>query len=92
GESFRATAEVSPGELRPDEVEVLFCYGHIKSMGSLGDVRTEQMTVCKELGEGCYLYECTITCSDSGRYGFTARVEPKADAWIKFTPGLITLA
>jgi starch phosphorylase len=92
GETFRATSEVYLGELSPDEVEALFCYGHIKSMGTLGDARTEQMTVCKELGEGRYLYECTITCSDSGRYGFTARVEPRADDWIKFTPGLITQA
>ena len=92
GDSFRVTAEVFLGELRPDEVEVLLCYGHMKSMGSLGDARTEQMTVCKELGEGRYLYECTITCNDSGRYGFTARVEPRADDWIKVTPGLITPA
>jgi starch phosphorylase len=92
GDSFRVTAEVFLGELRPDEVEVLLCYGHMKSMGCLGDARTEQMTVCKELGEGRYLYECTITCNDSGRYGFTARVEPRADDWIKVTPGLITPA
>ncbi len=92
GDSFRVTTEVFLGELRPDEVEVLLCYGHIKSIGSLEHTRTEQMTVCKELGEGRYMYECAITCSDSGRYGFTARVEPRADDWIKFNPDLITRA
>ena len=92
GEKFCVTSEIYLGELCPDEVEALLCYGHIKSMGSPEDIRTEQMTVCKELGEGRYLYEGTITCSDSGRYGFTARVEPRADDWIKFTPGLITRA
>lgn len=91
-ETFQVSTEVFLGELRPDEVEVLLCYGHIKSMDSLENARTEQMTVRKELGEGRYLYECTITCSESGRYGFTARVEPRADDWIKFTPGLITWA
>jgi starch phosphorylase len=92
GETFNVTSEIYLGELRPDEVEALLYYGHIKSMGGLGDARTEEMTIYKELGEGRYLYECTITCNDSGRYGFTATVEPRADDWIKVTPGLITWA
>jgi starch phosphorylase len=92
GETFSVTSEVHLGELGPDEVEVLIYYGHIKSVDSLENAAAEHMTVKEELDEGRYIYECTVTCNDSGRYGFTVRAQPKADDWIKFTPGLTTLA
>jgi len=57
---------------------------------SKGD--TQQMTMAEDKGEGHYLYKCTVTCRDSGRYGFTVRVVPRADEWIRYTPGLLTWA
>jgi len=41
---------------------------------------------------GNYLYACTINCNYSGRYGFTARVTPRGDNRIRFTPGFICWA
>jgi starch phosphorylase len=50
------------------------------------------MEIAEDRGGGNFLYACTVTCEDSGRYGFTARVGPRADDWIRYTPGLLTWA
>ena len=54
--------------------------------------RVEAMRVLEDHGNGDYIYGCTITCPASGRFGFTARIIPAGDNWIKYTPGLITWA
>ena len=90
GESFRVKAIVHLGELGPDEVEVQLYYGHLKLVDTLTDSKIKQMTVQEEQGNGQYLYSCNVTCQESGRYGFTARIIPRGDEWIKSTPGLIT--
>lgn len=92
GQTFRVTAEVTLGKLRPDEVEVQLYYGHLKYVDALTAGQNQEMTVMKDMGKGHYLYACSITCPDSGRYGFTARVMPRGDEMIKFTPGFITWA
>ncbi len=50
------------------------------------------MQVVRDQGDGAYVYGCTVTCEASGRFGFSVRVIPAGDDWIKFTPGLITWA
>ncbi|MDM8550654.1 alpha-glucan family phosphorylase [Desulfobacterales bacterium HSG2] len=92
GETFRVSAEVYLGKLRPDEVEVEFYYGGLKSVDALDSGHAEQMEMAEDRGNGNYLYACTVTCRTSGRYGFTARVMPRGDDWIKFAPGFITWA
>ncbi|MCF8067046.1 MAG: alpha-glucan family phosphorylase [Desulfobacterales bacterium] len=90
GEWFRVTAEVSLGELVPDEVDIEVYYGHIKSLDVLHAGNTVTMDVEKKIGDGKYLYSTAINCKNAGRYGITVRVMPRGDKWIKFTPGLIT--
>jgi len=92
GEAFRVTSEVILGELRPDEVEVEFYYGDLKSMDMLSAGRVERMAVIEDCGNGRYLYGCTLMCRASGRYGFTVRVRPRGDDRIRNTPGLLTWA
>ncbi len=92
GQTVRVTTEVNLGELGPEEVEVQLYYGHLKSLEVLTSSQTEQMKMIKQVGNGRYLYECSITCRDPGRYGFTARVRPEGDERIKTTPGLIAWA
>ena len=92
GGSFRVTSVVHLGELLPVEVEVQLCYGPLQSVDTLAPVQTEEMIMQEDLGEGEYMYTCTLTCRNSGRYGFTARVTPRGDDQLKFTPGLITWA
>jgi starch phosphorylase len=92
GDSFRVTAEVKLGELRPEEVDVELYYGLFKSFSELSDSRVIIMEVIKDLGNGSYQYGCNITCEIAGRFGFSVRATPRGDSWIKFTPGLLTWA
>ena len=92
GETFQVTAEIDLGELKPEEVNVEVYHGNLKSIDMLTNSHMEKMSVLEDRGNGSFLYGCTIECRESGRYGFTARVAPQGDDWIRFIPGLITWA
>jgi starch phosphorylase len=92
GEGFEVTATVNLGELRPDEVKMELYYGVLKTVDSIAESHSQEMMVKETHGDGEYLYSCTITCSNSGRYGFTVRAIPSGDDRIRFAPGLITWA
>ncbi len=89
---LRLTVEVDLGELSPDEVDVELYYGRLKTVDTLLASQTEIMLVKEDHDRGQYLYECTINCRDSGRYGFTAHITPRGDDLIKFVPSLISWA
>ena len=92
GDTIGLSSRVHLAELRPDEVSVQLYYGHVKSIDAVETSHVEPMRVYENHGGGEYTYGCTITCPESGRFGFTARIIPVGDAWIKNTPGLITWA
>ncbi len=92
GERLVVTATVTLGELRPDEVKVELYYGVLKTVDTISNSNSEEMTVKEDRGTGEYLYTCTIRCAVSGRYGFTVRAVPRGDDRIRFAPGLITWA
>jgi starch phosphorylase len=92
GEQFEVTSIVNLGELRPDEVKIELYHGPLKTVDSIADSHSQEMTVKEIHGNGEYLYSCTIICSNSGRYGFTVRAIPSGDDRIRFVPGLITWA
>ena len=93
GDTFRITLQVFLGELTPEEVEVQIYHGKVKSSDHLEGSRAETMWLQETISEGSHIYACTITCSDSGRFGYTARVIPKGDEVLNsHTPGLITWA
>lgn len=92
GETFQVTCEVDLGALTPDEVDVEIYYGLLKSIDTLSASETELMNVAEDRSNGNYRYSCALTCRISGRYGFTARVIPRGDDWIRFEPGLISWA
>ncbi len=92
GDTFRITIKIFLGDLTPEEVEVQIYHGKIKFSDEPEGSRTETMWLQETLPKGTYIYACTITCSDSGRFGFTARVIPKGDEVIRNFPGLITWA
>lgn len=92
GDRFRLHADVTLGEIRPEEVDVELCYGPIKSVDSLKTSHTETMQVQEELAAGRYRYGCQVECRQSGRYGFTARIVPRGDDRLKYAPGRITWA
>jgi starch phosphorylase len=92
GETFRVTTTVYMKNLRAKDIEVELYYGRLESVDILTDTSTAPMIVQEDRGNGEYLYACSVSCNFSGRFGFTARVTPKGDDQIKFTPGLITWA
>ncbi len=91
-QSFEVTAVVDTGELTPEELNVELYYGKIHHLDRIDDPQVKTMSVKQEKAKGTYLYSCHLPCTDSGRYGFTVRVTPNADAWIRFRPGLLTWA
>jgi starch phosphorylase len=92
GETMRVGATVCLGELQPDEVDVELCYGAFKSLDALAAEHVQPMRVDKAQEKGCYLYSCELACAVAGRFGFSVRVTPRGDHWLKFYPGLITWA
>ena len=66
--------------------------GKLRSIDTLLPGTTQTMEVEEDLGSGMYRYSCLLPCKSSGRFGFTVRVSPKEDDFLRFTPGLITWA
>jgi starch phosphorylase len=92
GQSFKIETLVHLGELTPEDVNVELYYGTVKSIERIANGRVEPMTVEKNLGDGSYKYTCDLLCRLPGRFGFTVRVTPRGDDFIRFTPGLLTWA
>ena len=92
GEDMKVSAKVHLGELRPEEVEVELYYGAFKDLDALATGHVESMQVAEQLEGNSYLYSCSLNCELSGRFGFSVRVVPQGDEWLKFTPGLISWA
>ncbi len=91
-QSFEVTTVVRTGELHPEELNVELYYGKMRHLDHIEAPRVEIMNVKEEHSAGTYLYGCELPCTDSGRHGFTVRVTPNADAWIRFQPELLTWA
>jgi starch phosphorylase len=92
GDVLRVKAEVTLGQLRPEEIDVELYYGQYKSFSELSDSRAVLMEPTDELGTGRYTYSAELSCEAAGRFGFSVRATPRGDAWFKSTPGLITWA
>jgi len=92
GETMQVTASVCLGDLKPEEVDVELCFGAVKSLDALAAAHVQPMGVETAQDNGCYLYRCRMDCAVAGRFGFSVRVTPRGDGWLKFSPGLITWA
>jgi len=92
GETFRVTSLVKLGEIRPEEVDVEVYYGPVSSVNAIVQSHTQTMTKAEERGDGVYLYSCDLTCRNTGRHGFTARVTPRGGEWRQWVPGFLTWA
>jgi len=92
GDKFTVTSHVSLGGLQPDEVEVEVYYGPVDSENRIVESRSESMSPVSKVSEGTYLYKQEVTCTATGRYGFSARVMPRGNEWKHVMPGYITWA
>ncbi|MFN2357983.1 MAG: alpha-glucan family phosphorylase, partial [Desulfotignum sp.] len=90
GDTFSIILEVFLGELAPEEVEVQIYHGKLRGTGQMEGGRAEIMELQNTGTAGTHIYGCQVICSDSGRFGYTARVIPKGDDVLCNTPGLIT--
>jgi len=90
GDTFSVVIDVFLGELSPDEVEVQVYHGRLRGTGELENSRAETMKLQSTIAPGTHVYGCRVVCSDSGRFGYTARVIPRGDDVLRNTPGLIT--
>jgi starch phosphorylase len=92
GDTFQVVTDVDLGELKPEEVDIELYVGLYKSFTELAESRVIPMEVVEDLGQGRYVFGSTLACDSAGRFGFSVRATPKGDAWLKFTPGLLTWA
>ncbi len=90
GEFFQVTVVVAMGELTPEELLVELYTGHMKSVDTLKGIHSIPMTVVERLDNGKYRYACQVPCGLSGRFGFTIRIAPAGDEYMKQLPGLVT--
>jgi starch phosphorylase len=91
-EKFQVTVQVFLGTLKPEEVDVELFYGRPKSLQTITHGNTATMAVEIKQDNGNFLYSGMLPCQAAGRFGFTVRITPKGDDWLKNTPGLITWA
>ena len=92
GESIQIKVQVHLGMLNPGDVEVELFYGLLRSVDDMTARFVRTMSVLEDTSDGRYTYACTIPCESSGRYGFTARVKPREDEFIRSAPGMIKWA
>jgi glycogen phosphorylase len=92
GDKFTVTSSVHLGDLRPDEVDVEVYFGPVNAQNEITESHIEQMTLAEDHGKGDCAYKQLITCSSTGRYGFTTRVTPHGNEWKGVMPGFITWA
>lgn len=92
GDSFSVSAEIELGALLPEEVEVELYYGRVKSIEEIQESEVVTMSVAQDHGKGKYTYSCKVPCKKAGRFGFTTRVMPKGDDYLRRTPGFLAWA
>ncbi|MFW6284729.1 MAG: DUF3417 domain-containing protein, partial [Desulfosalsimonas sp.] len=92
GDRFDVNTKVYLGALEPGEVEVELYSGSLKSVDELKNSQVTPMSVSEDLGGGFYRYTCKVVCQEAGRFGFTARVTPRGDDYLKNAPGFLTWA
>ncbi len=92
GDTFRVDAEVYLGALNPGEVEVELYYGSLKGVEELKNSQVVPMSVADDQGGDIYRYSCDVVCQEAGRFGFTARIMPRGDEYLKNAPGFLTWA
>jgi starch phosphorylase len=60
--------------------------------GDLSSVALAKGEGPAKTGDGQHIFECRLECRTTGRYGFTARIMPRGDAWTQTLPGFLTWA
>jgi starch phosphorylase len=75
GEKLEITVMVQLGELVPEDVKIEVYYGHIDPEGRFADRRLLLMDPVQS-DNGVYLFRSTLTCRQTGKFGYHIRVSP----------------
>jgi starch phosphorylase len=93
GSRLKVRAEISTGELGPDDVNVELYFGNINPAGEIIEGAALPMSQVEKQTNGHYIYEGQMLCLTTGQFGFTVRIIPMHKNMArKFEPGLITWA
>ncbi len=91
GETTTIQAVVHTNTLFPTELSVQIYHGLLDAAGEIINGNTTQMTYQEDLGSGKYLFEGTLTLSNTGLHGYTLRVLPfHEDLQSSYELGLVT--
>jgi starch phosphorylase len=77
GATVEVRVFVSLGELRPDEVDVQVVHGRIRHDDDLVDTQAESLTMAESYEAGRHRFEGSVSLSQTGPFGYTARILPK---------------
>jgi len=76
GEEMVFEARVHLGALAPEDVTVEIYYGPLDHMGEFTDRTTHPLEPAQDLGGKVWLFKNTVTCRNTGKFGYTIRVTP----------------
>jgi starch phosphorylase len=76
GEPRQVTAQVSIGQLGPDEVAVQLVHGPVGQNDEITAPEIVPMEVAGDAADGHLRFRGSFTCERPGRYGFAVRVVP----------------
>ena len=79
GDQIQVKMQVDLGEIRPEDVSVQVVSGHLDSQERFRDFSPApaQLNGSPEGAQGVYSYNAEVVCTESGRFGITARVVPQ---------------
>jgi len=90
GDQLQVQAEVNLGTLNPTDVTVELFYGPLDAEGLIVQAQTIPMLIAQSRGKGVFVFAGGITCTTSGRHGYTLRIVPNhEDLGHPFEMGLI---
>lgn len=87
GDSFAVTVRVHLGDIAPKDVKVEVYYGDLDVFGKIVQSHTLEMELTETLADGEHVFRQTVHCTQTGRFGFTARVLPRGEEWRGLMPG-----
>ena len=89
GDKFKVQVRVSLADLAPADVEVDAYYGTVDAHNDMIASSSEPMTMVENLGNGNYIYTCTVECRQAGRFGLTARIKAGGTDWDNSIPSFM---
>ncbi|MCX5781818.1 MAG: alpha-glucan family phosphorylase [Elusimicrobia bacterium] len=89
GNSFKVTAKIKIGEIRPEDLSVEIYWGYLDSKHNINGPASGKMKLAGS-SDGTCTFEGTIKADRVGHCGYAIRVLPQFEGKVLFIPGLIT--